>query len=419
MKIYGKVELPGSKSESNRALIIAALSKESISIEGLSTAEDTQVFLSFLEAAGYKLESFGTKLIIQKGISPQKPILVDIQQAGTALRFLPALAACLPLEVTFIGEDRLSQRPFYELGKALQSAGAKIIFPSEFQSLPCKVTGNPNWKPTQFQLQAGMSSQLISALLLLAPNLPEGCEIHTDLKTIVSRPYLTMTLKMLFKLGFNWEEKSFGWKLSLIPQETSKILINGDWSGASYFLGLAATRKADILLYPLSLSGLQGDEQQLNVYQEWGLTVIPEGAGLRVVNEIGNIVKPFTIDLKDMPDLAPTFAVLALYSGGECKLTGLETLKLKESDRITAIADNLTKIGAKVESTASSLTITPPQQLKKPELINTYSDHRMAMAFSILMADHPDLVLNDASVVKKSFPSYWSQWGMWFNNVKN
>ncbi|NBV13919.1 MAG: 3-phosphoshikimate 1-carboxyvinyltransferase [Sphingobacteriia bacterium] len=409
MKISGKVELPGSKSESNRALIIAALSKESISIEGLSTAEDTQVFLSFLEAAGYKLESFGTKLIIQKGISPQKPILVDIQQAGTALRFLPALAACLPLEVTFIGEDRLSQRPFYELGKALQSAGATIIFPSEFQSLPCKVTGNPNWKPAQFQLQSGMSSQLISALLLLAPNLPEGCEIHTDLKTIVSRPYLTMTLKMLFKLGFNWEEKSLGWKLSLIPQETSKILINGDWSGASYFLGLAATRKADILLYPLRLSGLQGDEQQIKIFEEWGLNITPEKEGIRVVNQIGNLVKPFTINLQDMPDLAPTFAVLALYSSGECKLTGLETLKLKESDRIEALRDNLMSLGAKVESSDSSLTIFPANPVILPAFLRTWSDHRMAMALSILMADYPDLILEDPSVVKKSFPDYWIQ----------
>ena len=408
--LNGTVYLPGSKSESNRALVISALSRHSQSLYPVSTAEDTQIFLDFLAKAGYIISRTGSRFQVSGNATPGARFMFDLKQAGTALRFLPALTCMLPVEVTFTGTDRLSQRPFDALGQALQDAGAQLHFPSSAQALPCWVKGQAGWQPEVFRLHPGLSSQLLSALLLLAPRLTPGCRICTPPESVVSRPYLDMTLSMLARAGYVWEELSDGWVLRRSNPSFADILIDGDWSAASYFLALAATRPANLYLYPLRINSLQGDRRQLAWFRQWGLSITPEGEGIRVVNQGNTIVPAFDYDFSAMPDLAQTFAILALYASEPCTLSGLHTLRHKETDRIQALAETLTALGAVVETQQDSLRISPLRQ--KPQLtrIPTFDDHRMAMAFALLTADFPELEIENPEVVRKSFPDFWVQW---------
>ncbi|QED37899.1 3-phosphoshikimate 1-carboxyvinyltransferase [Antarcticibacterium arcticum] len=383
--LQGDLEITGSKSESNRMLILQA-QFPNIILENLSNSDDTRV--------------------LQKALATHTGT-VDIHHAGTAMRFLTAYYAALPgSDVILTGSGRMKERPVKLLVDALRSLGADIDYLENEGFPPLKIKGKKFVENT-VGLKANISSQYISALMLIAPSLPDGLEIILD-GQITSVPYITMTLDLLTSLGIKgtFQDKV----IRIEPASTIKnvtIGIESDWSSASYFYSLAAIcETAVIRLSNYRSNSLQGDSCLAEIYKHFG--VFSRFKGNTLILEKNPCKKPRRIheDLKNSPDIAQTIAVTCLALGVDCELAGLHTLKIKETDRLVALKTEMEKFGAKVEITQDNLKLKPPAALNKNVLVSTYNDHRMAMAFAPLGLKIP-LGVEDADVVSKSYPEFW------------
>ncbi len=381
-----EVKITGSKSETNRLLLLQAL-YPSISLENTSNSDDSEVMTNALLS---------------------NDSLIDIHHAGTAMRFLTAFFAIQDnKEVVLTGSNRMKERPIKILVEALQQLGAEITYEENEGFPPIKIKGQKLSK-SKVTLKADVSSQYISALLLIAPKLENGLELTLE-GEITSIPYIKMTLVLLNEIGI---ETSFeNNKIKVKPQFTihnSQFTIESDWSSASYFYSIVALSEigTQITLSSYKANSLQGDSALAEIYKDFGVETIFEKNSILLRKVVIHNSQFIIHNLKDCPDIAQTIAVTCFGLGIACNLTGLHTLKIKETDRLEALKVELTKLGAIISVTNDSLTLENSKKINPNIAIATYQDHRMAMAFAPLALKVP-IIINDAEVVSKSFPTFW------------
>lgn len=380
------VRISGSKSESNRLLILKQLFPN-IELANLSDSDDTIHLQEALQSnSGH----------------------IDIGHAGTAMRFLTAFFSVQEgREVILTGSNRMQNRPIEILVEALNNSGANITYLEKHGYPPLKIKGKELNENT-IRIQGNVSSQYLSALLLIAPALPEGLILEL-IGEITSAPYLKMTLQLLKDLGISWEwsgNRIRVFPVIEVPQK--KIIVESDWSSASYFYSLVAlSQNAEISLRSFKENSLQGDSRLTEIFAQFGVSTVFEED--KIVLRRDRRVKPKKIDLDliEQPDIAQTIAVTCFGLGIECNLTGLHTLKIKETDRLLALQNELNKLGADISVTGSSLHLKASEKINSEIEIKTYEDHRMAMAFAPLAIKVPIKILN-AEVVTKSYKNFWS-----------
>ena len=385
----GKIQITGSKSESNRMLLLQALFPH-IELENLSNSDDTVAMKSGLE---------------------NDNDLVDIGHAGTSMRFLTAYYSTLENQKkTLTGSSRMQERPIGILVDALRQLGADIIYLKNEGYPPLLIKGK-RLTASEVSLSANISSQFITALMLIAPSLPYGLCLQLEGK-ITSVPYIEMTLSLLHQIGV--KATFSGQHIQVFPKKDitqATHAIESDWSSASYYFSMIALSKdADITLSTYKENSLQGDKVLMDIYEPLGVNSIIKNNTLYLQKQaLGS--KPIQLDLSDAPDIAQTIAVTCYGLGVACDLTGLHTLKIKETDRLVALQKELTKLGAIIEVTDKSLHLHKRINPIHPNvLIETYHDHRMAMAFAPLALLVP-IRIQDADVVSKSYPGFWKDLG--------
>lgn len=382
-----EIAITGSKSESNRMLLLQALFPE-IEIENLSNSDDTQVMQQALQ---------------------QNQQVVNVHHAGTAMRFLTAYFSVLnSCEVTLTGSSRMQQRPIAVLVDALRELGADIQYLKNEGFPPLKIVGKKLTK-NQVSLPANISSQYISALLLIAPKLKNGIEL-TLLGKITSVPYIEMTLALLNQIGVSTRFNNNLIQVKHQPLVSNqKITIESDWSSASYFYAIAAFCKVgtQITLNSYKKNTLQGDSVLVEIYKHFGVetTFSENKINLKKI-AFNNTNTTLQLNLSNAPDIAQTIVVTCFGLGLACNITGLHTLKIKETDRLVALQNEIVKLGGKVQITNHSLRLEASKTIKKEVTIATYQDHRMAMAFAPLALKVP-IIIENAQVVSKSYPMFW------------
>lgn len=381
----GSVLLRGSKSESNRLLVLQKL-LGGFSISNLSDSLDTQV--------------------LQKGLN-QNEETIDVGHAGTAMRFLTAYFAIQEGETKLLkGSSRMHQRPIYPLVDALTSMGAEITYLEEIGYPPLLIKGKRLTADT-LSIEASVSSQFVTALLLIAPSLPNGMTLKL-LGELTSIPYIQMTLQLLNRLGVAASLEDRLIKVSPTTKAAvSSIEVESDWSSASYlysFFALSAMQ--EMRLQGLRKDSLQGDSVLQQIFEDFGVKSTWDSKEL-VLYKSGDIRKSIALDCSDYPDLAQTFAVTAYGLGIKLDLKGLHTLKIKETDRLVALQNELQKLGAEIQIDATSLSLKArSSEILKDICVATYEDHRMAMAFATLATRVP-IRIEKPEVVIKSFPEFW------------
>jgi 3-phosphoshikimate 1-carboxyvinyltransferase len=406
--VNGTVHLTGSKSECNRALVIEALSNGKVKVENISDAADTVTLAGILrsEIRGRKLEGITDSHYNSEIEHPKSEI--NIGPAGTAMRFLTAYFTLQDEEVLLTGSERMKQRPIGVLVDALRELGADIEYAENEGFPPIKIKGNLSQVTNKIGIKGNISSQYITALLLIAARLPLGLELHIE-GDLTSRPYVEMTLAMLQSAGIKhtWD----GNIISIAHQEfaPTSIHIEPDWSAASYWYAIAALAdEAELFLTGLTQYSLQGDSVITEIMANFGITSQFKDGGVYLKKEAKPIVRKI-FDLKECPDLAQTVIVVCAALGHEATFTGLETLKIKETDRVKALQNELGKIGVRLIEKGQVYKLDCSGKfIPEQVFINTYDDHRMAMAFAPLALVIPKMEIEDADVVEKSYPAFWS-----------
>lgn len=381
--------ITGSKSESNRLLLLQALFPE-LEIKNLSNSDDSVVMQNALATLSQT---------------------IDVHHAGTAMRFLTAFFATQKgREVCLTGSSRMKERPIQVLVDALNHLGADITYLDTKGCPPLQIKGKQivNHEVT---LKANVSSQYISALLLIAPKLKNGLQLTLQ-GEITSVPYIKMTLALLNQIGVETSFTNncitvnpFNGKLSTKP-----ITVESDWSSASYFYSIVALSPVgtELIISSYKQHSLQGDAILAQIYKRFGVETTYLDASIQIKKTaIHHATKLIELELSSAPDIAQTIAVTCLGLNIQCNLTGLHTLKIKETDRLVALKNEIEKLGAQVKITEYSLQLTPIKNLKPNVAIATYNDHRMAMAFAPL-ALNTNLQIEDAMVVSKSYPTFWN-----------
>ena len=388
------VIITGSKSESNRLLLLQAIYPD-IKIENLSDSDDSNVMQLALKS---------------------ESSIIDVHHAGTAMRFLTAFFSTQEgKEITLTGSSRMKERPIQVLVEALNSLGADIAYLETDGCPPLKIKGKTLTKD-KVTLKANVSSQYISALLLIAPKLKNGLKLTLE-GDITSVPYINMTLELLNQIGVktSFKENVIIVHQNTAPKATDSITVESDWSSASYFYSIIALSEigTKITLSSYKQNSLQGDSILLDLYRHFGVITTFED-NLITLQKSENVKKQSTInfDLSNSPDIAQTIAVTSFALGLECHLTGLHTLKIKETDRLLALKTEIEKLGGQVKITDDSLHLKSNTLFASlmssslNEAITTYNDHRMAMAFAPL-ALKTSIQIEDAMVVTKSYPTFW------------
>ena len=393
------ITITGSKSESNRLLLLKALF-ENLEIQNVSNSDDSQYMLKALDSENST---------------------VDIHHAGTAMRFLTAYFATLEGQTTLLtGSQRMQERPIKILVDTLRALGADIEYDKEEGYPPLRITGKTLLKD-EVRMKANVSSQYISALLLMATKLKNGLTLHLEGK-ITSVPYIKMTLSLLDQLGV---ETSFeGQVIHVKPylETVSKtFIVESDWSSASYFYSIVALSPVgtQINLSTYKKDSLQGDAVLQEIYTNLGVQTTFEGATINFKKINTKVPDSLNLDLANAPDIAQTIVVTCLGLQIKCKLTGLHTLKIKETDRLEALKNEIYKFGTSIDITDDSLHLSDLKPLISGAVVETYNDHRMAMAFAPL-ALKTSFSINEAEVVSKSFPDFWENLAeLGFNSSKS
>ena len=397
-----KLQITGSKSETNRLLLLQALYPNLI-LENTSNSDDSEVMMKALQ---------------NSQLATHNSQLIDVHHAGTAMRFLTAFFAIQEgkdlsdlSEVVLTGSGRMKERPIKILVDALIQLGAEITFEENEGFPPIRIKGK---KITQnkVSLPANVSSQYISALLLIAPKLEKGLELTLE-GEITSIPYIKMTLALLNEIGVETSFENNKIKVTHHPSSITHhpITVESDWSSASYWYSIVALSEIgfQVTLSSYKKNSLQGDCALIEIYKDFGVeTTFNNDNSITISKErIHNSqLTTHNSQLNNSPDIAQTIAVTCFGLGMGCDLYGLHTLKIKETDRLEALKIELTKLGAVVVVTNESLHLKPSTHINENIVINTYQDHRMAMAFAPLALKVP-IRINEAEVVSKSYPDFW------------
>ena len=384
---FSELKITGSKSESNRVLLLQALF-EGLEIKNVSNSDDSQ--------------------LMQKALKSNSSV-VDIHHAGTAMRFLTAYYATrLGKTTTLTGSSRMQERPIKILVDALNTLGASISYTKNDGYPPLLIEGKTLTK-SNVQMKANVSSQYISALLLIAPTLENGLTLHLE-GEITSTPYIKMTLSLLNELGVQTSFEINTITVFPFRQLTSiTFVVESDWSSASYFYSIVALSPVgtQIAISAYKSTSLQGDAILQKIYKDLGVESTFNGTKLILKKIETSSPNCLSIDLSNAPDIAQTIAVTCLGLKIDCDLTGLHTLKIKETDRLVALKNEIQKLGTTINITNNSLQLKSPLDLNPGVVISTYNDHRMAMAFAPL-ALKTQLFVDDAEVVSKSYPDFWN-----------
>lgn len=391
-EIHTEITLTGSKSECNRALIISASSKGAVKVENMSIAADSVTL---------------ERILNQISTATPHQQTVDVGPAGTAMRFLTAYLPTLPGQFLLTGTERMKQRPIGILAEALKAVGANISYAEKDGFPPLNIQGPLKQTAATVKIKGDISSQYISALLMIAPTLEQGLTLQIE-GELTSLPYVNMTLNMLEEAGIShaWD----GQNISIKPQpfKPATLVVEPDWSAASYWYSIAClAAKAEISLPYLKEKSLQGDSRIRSIMTAFGVKTATTAEGIT----LSSTDKDFSdevLDLKDCPDLAQTIIVCAAALKQNLAFTGLETLKIKETDRVKALQNELTKIGVTLNEDNLVYTLNC-ENLHFPERVtfSTYEDHRMAMAFAPLSLLIKEVVLEEMDVVEKSYPDFW------------
>jgi 3-phosphoshikimate 1-carboxyvinyltransferase len=389
-KLRGTIKLPSSKSISNRVLMINALAYSPFPVSNLSDSDDTVVMDNILKS---NTDCF------------------NVGHAGTAMRFLTAYLSKIVGRWELTGSERMQQRPVKILVDALRKLGARIEYAGNEGYPPLKIWGS-HLKGIPLELDGSVSSQYISALLMIAPTLEGGLEL-TLTNRITSASYIDLTLKLMarFGIGYKWE----GNKIT-IAEQTYKVFpftVEADWSGASYWYEMAVlAEEADILLEGLELDSLQGDCSQAQWFEDFGIQSVQESNGVRLQKINKRLPERYVQNFIENPDIAQTFAVMCICKGIPFHFSGLETLKIKETDRIYALINELAKLGAELyEPEPGELAwegFVDELKFNSRVSIETYHDHRMALAFAPVALVNGEISVKDPMVVTKSYPEFWN-----------
>jgi 3-phosphoshikimate 1-carboxyvinyltransferase len=376
--------LPASKSVSNRVLIINALSGNQSTLHNLSDANDTRLMRELVNSESET---------------------IDVEDAGTTMRFLTAFFSITNKKKIITGTSRMKERPIGILVDALRTLGVDIRYLEKDGYPPLRIEGFQGQRTAHITIRGDVSSQFISALMMIAPSLPKGLTLEL-LGKIGSRPYIDMT-KLLMK-HFGVAADFTGNAIYIPPQQykPATYTVESDWSGASYWFGFTALAStAEIQLPRLHAESLQGDRAIIDIMQHLGVKAQMKGEHMMLTKS--GKAQPIEWDFTHCPDLAQTVAVVCAASGIEGRFSGLESLRIKETDRIAALQHELRKIGADFVEDANSIwKVIPSRALPGRAFFNTYKDHRMAMAFAPL-ATKMDVEIENPSVVRKSYPTFW------------
>ena len=377
--------LPASKSISNRALIINALAGGTSTLSNLSDANDTQLMLKLVNS---------------------KTEIIDVEDAGTTMRFLTAFFSVTHQHKILTGTSRMKERPIGILVNALRSLGVEIKYTEKDGYPPIEVIEFKGQKTNTIHIRGDISSQFISALMMIAPTLPQGLTLELEGK-IGSRPYIEMTASIMKHFGVTVDFTGNKIQVEHQSYTPASFTVESDWSAASYWYSFTALAEtADITLPRLYLQSLQGDSVIVKIMDQLGVHSQMENDLLRLTKK--NHASEITWDFTHCPDLAQTVAVICAVKGVKGNFTGLESLRIKETDRIAALQNELKKIGADLhEIDSEHWTLVPSKKLPTEASFASYKDHRMAMAFAPLVTQM-DVTIDKADVVRKSYPNYWN-----------
>ena len=393
----GKLIITGSKSETNRLLLLQAFIS-GFKIKNKSNSEDSNLMSAALRS---------------------KDEIINVNHAGTAMRFLTAYFSQIDgREVLITGSKRMQERPIKILVDALNSIGADIRYDKKNGYPPLRIKGK-KLEGGLITLPANISSQFISALIMLGPFVEKGIELKLT-GEITSKPYIKMTLFLLKRFGIQtkFEGQTIKVEFNNSPKKIDQI-VESDWSSASYIFSIVAlSKESEILLKTFKSKSLQGDSVILKIYKKLGVSSFFNGNELLLKKENSKLPKKIYYDLSNSPDIAQTITVTCFGLGIECELVGLHTLKLKETDRLFALYTELKKLGANIIVTDKSLYLSSNSSFINNCSIATYDDHRMAMAFAPLSLKVP-LSIQDPSVVSKSYPDFWNDLIQLNFDVKN
>ena len=383
-----EIELPTSKSIANRLLIASALSKNSFEISDLSQAEDTR--------------------ILQKSLLGES-LTIDVGMAGTAFRFLTAYLTIQKGERVLTGAERMKQRPIKILVEKLRELGASIDYLGKEGFPPLKITGS-KLQRKELTIDGSVSSQYITALLLIAPYLKNGLKLNLT-GDLVSLPYIDLTIALMKKLGI--EVKRIDRLIEVSEGEyssTKSVAVEKDWSSAAFFYQAVALGKGSVLLKGLRSDSIQGDRQCIELFEKLGVTTEFSEKGVHLVNNDNFNKELLELNMVETPDLIPSVAATASQLVKSCKISGVKTLRIKESNRVEALKNELGKVGVElVEPDADTIVVLRADQINQPLKFDTYNDHRIAMCLAPLAFTHRGVLIDNIEVVKKSFPNFWKE----------
>ena len=404
------VRVPGSKSVAARALVCAALAVGESTVSNLPSGDDTEAMLDGVALLGVKIERQGDSVRFASSmpVDRTEPLVIDARLAGTTARFLTAVASLRRGEVVITGEEALRRRPMHDLHQALADIGFDVSPLNGSGMLPVSVKRGEQ-KSVRVIIPATTSSQFTTALMLIAPKLPQGLSIVTEGEA-VSQSYLDMTVGVQRSFGVEPIER----QQQVFRYESSDYVgtqyeVEPDASSASYPLAAAAIAGGRVVVSGLGRSSLQGDSKFAEVLEQMGCSVARSGDDVVLSRSPENPLIGVTVDMRDMSDLVPTLAVVAAFAQTSTTITGVGFIRKKESDRIGDLSAELRKLGVSVDEHPDGLTVHPSKM--NAGNVDTHHDHRLAMALALIGLVTPGVVINDPMVVTKSWPEYWNMLG--------
>lgn len=399
------MRIPGSKSYTNRALIMAAYAKGVVRLRDPLYSDDTQAMVECLRALGLRINVAPDALEVVGDIGcirDQHYVLNGID-SGTTVRFLLPLLCIVPGVKILTGNPRLRERPIRDLVDALRSLGAEIRYCETEGQLPVEVSSS-SLTGSFVLLKGDVSSQFCSGLLLTAPYFREGLNIQI-VGRLISKPYVDMTIHCMREWGVEVAVNEGNYRVASKPYDKTEYGIEGDFSSAAYFFAMAVMTQSTVFIENLNPRSYQADRKFLRILEQMGNVVIYEEQGVRLM---GKQIVPLEVDMEDCPDQVMTLAVIAAFARGVTKISGVRSLRVKETERVIALKNELGRMGIRTEDTADTLTIYGGDPVTAS--IHTYNDHRMAMAFAVAKKRLPDLEICEPEVVSKTFPTFWELW---------
>ena len=410
-KVSGEVNVPGSKSLSNRALLLAALAEGETELTNLLDSEDIEHMLNALTKLGvsYRLSEDKTQCVVQGNggaFNVAEPLELFLGNAGTAMRPLCAALAASNVDTVLTGEPRMEERPIGDLVDALREADAEVTYLKNEGFPPLQIKGK-TLNGGEMSVDGSVSSQFLTALLMAAPLFSGDVTIRIK-GELVSKPYIDITLDTMAKFGVTVKNDNYqtftvsGDAKYIAP---GKFMVEGDASSASYFLAAGAIKGGTVRVTGIGQNSIQGDIRFADVLEAMGATVVWNDEYVEIT---GAPLKGVNMDMNHIPDAAMTIATTALFAEGPTTMTNIYNWRVKETDRLAAMATELQKLGAKVEEGHDYIKVWPTDSLKHAE-IDTYNDHRIAMCFSLVALSDTPVTINDPGCTRKTFPDYFTR----------